>query len=95
MNLLKRPSAWIPLALTGGMLVIFYLYFAGVILPDPAGDEGTGAHLFQLWLVLEFFAVVFFAFKWIPLQPREAFIILGLQILLALVPLSIVYSLRL
>ena len=28
-------------------------------------DEGTAAHLFQIWLVLEVLMVAFFAMKWL------------------------------
>ena len=77
------------------MLGVFCLYLAGVIPSEPTGDEGTAAHLFQLWLVLEVFTVVFFALRWLAAKPREALMILGLQIALALIPLSIVFSLHL
>jgi hypothetical protein len=92
---LKRPSAWVPLALTVAMLGVLGLYFAGIIPPDPTGDEGTGAHLFQIWLVLEVFAIVLFGVKWLAAKPRETLMIVGLQVLLALIPLSIVFSLHL
>ncbi len=95
LSLIKKPSAWIPLALSAGILGVMCLYFAGVMAPEPVGDEGTGAHLFQIWLVLEPLAIAFFAFKWLDLKPREALIVLGLQIALALVPVAIVFSLNL
>lgn len=93
--LLKRPSAWIPLALTAVMLGVFGLYFAGIIPPDPTGDEGTAAHLFQIWIVLEAIGIVFFFFKYFLVKPHEALPVLALQIALACVPLTIVYSLHL
>ena len=95
LQVLKHPNAWVPFVLTAGIVGVIFLYLTGILPPDPAGDEGTGAHLFQLWLVLEFFAVIFFTIKWIPLKPKEALEILGLQILFAFVPLSIVFSLHL
>ncbi len=94
-GLLKYPSAWIPLALTVLTLGVFGLYFAGIIPPDPTGDEGTAAHLFQIWLVLEAIGIAFFFFKEVASKPREALPILGLQIASAFVPLAIVYSLHL
>ncbi len=93
--MLKHPSAWVPLALTAAILIMFGLYFARVIAPDPTGDEGTAAHLFQIWIVLEALTVGFFALKCLTAKPKEALTILGLQIVFALVPLSIVFSLRL
>lgn len=71
------------------------LAFSGVIPPDPTGDEGTVAHLFQIWIVVEAIAIGFFALKHAFVKPREALPILGLQIALAFVPLAIVYSLHL
>jgi hypothetical protein len=94
-TVLKHPSAWTPILLTIGMLGVFGLYFTGVMPPEPTGDEGTAAHLFQLWLLLELITVVFFALRLLAVKPREALMILGLQIVLALIPLSIVFSLHL
>ena len=84
LSLLKKPSAWIPLALP--------LFFVAVILvrlitlgpPGREQDEGTMAHLFQLWLLSEPFLLAFFALKWVPQRPKPALAILALQILAAL-----------
>ena len=54
-----------------------------------------GAHLFQLWLVLEPLMVGFFAVKWLPRAPKQALFILALQIVVALLPISVVFSLKL
>lgn len=75
--------------------ILSYLALQGVPAPEPDADEGTGAHLFQIWLVLEPFMLGFFAFKWLPREPKEALIILALQIVAALLPISIVFSLKL
>lgn len=93
--MLKYPSAWIPLVLTALILCVFALSFTGALPPDPTGDEGIAAHLFQMWLVLEVITIAFFALKWLAVKPKEALMILGLQIVLALIPLSIVFSLHL
>jgi hypothetical protein len=77
--ILKHPSAWIPLALTVIMLGVFYLALTGIIPPDPTGDEGTAAHLFQIWLLLEVVSIPFFAFKWLP-RSKDVLLILGLQL---------------
>ena len=95
MSLIKKPSAWVPLVLSLAMLGVFGLYVAGIIPPDPAGDEGTAAHLFQFWLVLEAFTVIFFAAKWLPESPKQAFPILLIQILAILALCSPVYLLQL
>jgi len=94
--MLKRPSAWVPIALSLGMLVFILTYLAlyGVSSPDPNADEGTSAHLFQLWLMLEVLLVAFFALTWLPRAPKQALLILALQIATALPPLTIVFFLE-
>ena len=94
LSILKKPSAWIPLVLTGIILGMMLLYFAKVIPPEPTGDEGIMAHSFQLWAVLEFISLLFFAFKWIPKQPKEAGKIIAIQIALAIIPFIIVWFLE-
>jgi hypothetical protein len=76
------------------MLGMMTLYFVHVIPPEPTGDEGIMAHSFQLWAVLEFFTVLFFAFKWLPREPHKAWKITALQIALAVVPVTIVWFLE-
>ncbi len=92
--LIRKPSALVPLALTAVMLGMMILYFVHVIPPEPTGDEGIMAHSFQLWAVLEFFAVMFFAFKWFPRESHEAWKITALQITLAIIPFAIVWFLE-
>jgi len=93
-SILKHPSAWLPIALSLVMLVyiIVYLSVFGIIYHK---DEGAPAHLFQIWLVLEIFLIAFFAIKWIARNPKQALIILALQIVCALMPMSIVFFLKL
>lgn len=93
--MVKHPSTWVPIILTVLILAVLVLYLMGVIPPDPTGDEGTGAHFFQIWIVLEAVSMGFFALKWLTVKPKEALMILGFQIVLALIPLSIVFSLHL
>ncbi len=94
-SLLKKPSAWVPMAIP----LAFFAYIVIVIsvfgIGERQEDEGTGAHLFQLWLVLEPLMLAFFAFKYIPLARKEALQILALQIATALLPISAVFSLGL
>ncbi len=95
MPLLKKPSAWIPITLSSAVLGIFL--FAIAIFGPPARepDEGAGAHLFQIWLVLELFSILFFAVKWLPKKPRQAFAILLVQIAAALAACAPVYIFKL
>ena len=95
-SLFKKPGAWVPLALSLAMLAFIIVYIAmfGVSAPNPDADEGTPAHIFQLWLVLEFFMVAFFAASWLPQEPKAALLVLALQIFLVLIPMAIVYYLE-
>ena len=52
--------------------------------PHREPDEGTAAHLFQIWLVLEALMVVFFAIKWLPQMPKQALLVLTVQVTAAL-----------
>jgi hypothetical protein len=78
--LLKRPSAVIPIALSLGVLVALLISFAFFGVPHREPDEGTAAHLFQIWLVLEVIGVAFFAIRYLPQKPKQAFLILALQV---------------
>lgn len=78
--LFKRPSAVIPLALSLGVLAALLISFALFGIPHREADEGAAAHLFQIWLVLEVIGVAFFAIKYLPQQPKQAVLILGLQV---------------
>ncbi len=82
--ILKHPSAWVPLAAS---LVVLILWAISIVVsgsPVRQPDEGAGAHLFQIWLVFEIFMVAFFAIKWLPKAPKQTFLILILQIVAAL-----------
>ncbi|OGG55803.1 hypothetical protein A3D71_00705 [Candidatus Kaiserbacteria bacterium RIFCSPHIGHO2_02_FULL_55_20] len=94
--LLKRPAAWIPIALSLGMLAFILIYIAtyGISPPTPDADEGTPAHLFQLWLVLEALMIVFFAIKWLSRNLKEALKVLALQIAAVLPPVATVLFLE-
>lgn len=96
-SLFKQPSAWIPLALSLIMLgyILSLLMLHGVPAPQPEVDEGVAAHLFQLWLVVEVPMILFFAFKWLPRAPKQALIILALQIIAVLVTCAPVFILKL
>ena len=84
-SIIKKPSAWLPIVLSllvlGTMLISIIIY--GPPVREP--DEGTGAHLFQIWLVLEVLMVGFFAINWLPRSPKPALLILAIQILAVLV----------
>ena len=80
----KHPSAWVPVALSLAVLATMVIAFTLSGPPVRQPDEGVAAHLFQIWLVLEVFMITFFAVKWLPRAPKQALIILAIQILAVL-----------
>ncbi len=83
-SLLKKPSAWIPIALSLSVLTVMIIFIALSGPPTRQADEGVGAHLFQIWLVLEVLMVGFFAIKWLPQRPTQTVLILLIQIVAVL-----------
>jgi len=83
-SLLKKPSAWIPILIP--LLFVAYIVIAIAFLGPPVreANEGVGAHLFQLWLLLESFMLGFFAVTWLPRAPKQALLILAMQVVVAL-----------
>ena len=81
LSLTKRPSAYLPVAmsLVALTLVLGYVAIYGFKSSQPQ-DEGAAAHLFQLLMVLQAPIVLFFALKWLPREPREALTVLALQL---------------
>jgi Flp pilus assembly protein TadB len=62
---------------------------------NQQADEGTAAHIFQLWLVIEVVAVAAFAVEWLPRRPRAALFVLIVQMLCALAACAPVFYFRL
>jgi hypothetical protein len=93
-SLFRQPSAFLPVALS---FMAFALVFAHVALFGIAHqtDEGTAAHLWQLLLVLQIPIMAFFLIKYVPHQPKQALLILALQITAALVACAPVFFLHL
>jgi len=77
-SLLKRPSAFLPIAmsLAALALVLGSIAIFGVV---HEADEGTAAHLFQLLMAGQVPIVAYFALKWLPRAPRPALRVLALQ----------------
>ena len=93
-SILRKPSAWIPIALSLGIIamLVFYLTRFGMVQNE---DEGMAAHLFQLWLVLEVMMIPYFAVRWLPRAPKDAALVLALQIALVLLAAAPVFYLQL
>ena len=91
---LKRPSAWIPIAMSLAILamVIANIGIFGVV---NGADEGAAAHIFQIWLVLEILMVAFFAIKWLPKRPKGTLFVLAIQIVAVLAACAPVFYFKL
>jgi hypothetical protein len=81
LSLTKRPSAYLPVAMSliALALVVGYVAIYGSQSNPKPHDEGAAAHLYQLLMVLQGPIVLFFALKWLPREPREALTVLVLQ----------------
>jgi cytochrome bd-type quinol oxidase subunit 2 len=78
-TLQKRPSAFLPLAMSAAALALvvgFLALFGGVRHPD----EGATARVFQLLLVAQVPIVGLVAVTWLPRAPRQALVVLALQL---------------
>jgi len=74
---IKRPSAWLPLAmsLAALALVLGHAAIFGIV---HEADEGAAAHVWQILMAAQLPIVAYFAFKWVPKQPRQSLQVLAL-----------------
>ena len=77
-RLFKRPTAFIPLAMSVAALTIVIVYVA-MFGTSRQEDEGTAAHLWQLLMGGQLPVIAFFAIRWLPVAPRQALMVLALQ----------------
>jgi hypothetical protein len=93
-TIVKRPSAFLPVAMSLAALVtlLVALGIDGVVRET---DEGAAAHIWQLLMGGQIPIVAYFAIKWLPQSPRQALYVLALQFGVALAALAPVYFLHL
>ena len=89
-TMLKRPSAFLPLAMSFGALATV-LIFVALHGTAPQPDEGTAAHIWQLLMAAQVPIVIFFAIKWVRQSPRHAVLILALQVAAGLAAMAPVF----
>jgi len=77
--LLKRPTALIPIAMSFTALATVIAY-ATMFGTARQADEGTAAHLWQILMAGQVPVVAFFALKWLPAEPKQALLVLALQV---------------
>jgi len=93
-ELLKKPSAFVPIAMSIAALamVLVYVSVHGVV-HEP--DENAAAHVWQILMGGQLPIIAFFAIKWMPESPRQALSVLALQAGAGLAALAPVYLLHL
>lgn len=89
-TVLKRPSAFLPLAMSVAALVLVLGHVA-VAGAARQADEGAAAHIFQLLIAGQVPLVAFFAIKWLPRAPRFSLPVLALQAIAVIAALAPVY----
>jgi hypothetical protein len=89
-SILKQPNVFISMVLSLLTLVIVLTHTA-VFRSIREADEGTAAHLWQLFMAAQVPVVAFFVAKWLPQTPRRALPILVLQAFAALAAFAPVF----
>jgi hypothetical protein len=92
-DLMKRPSAFLPVALSAAAFALVLVHVARFGIVRQA-DEGTAARIFQLLLVAQTPIMAFFAMKWLPRAPRQAVAVLAFQVAAALAAVALVLILE-
>jgi hypothetical protein len=87
---LRHWSAWLPIAIPVFLLALVFRYVAIHGLVGEA-DEGTEAHLFQLLVPIQLVAMVYFGVTWLPRTPRQATLLLAVQVAAVIAVLAAVY----
>ena len=88
MSLLKYPSAFLPLVMS--LVVVAVGLREAATIGVHQADEGIAAHLFQLLMPAQVPIVAYFAITWLPRAPRQAVVVLALQMGAALALLAAV-----
>ena len=93
-SILRHPSAFLPISmsLVALALVLGYVALFGVV---HEADEGAAAHIWQLLMVVQVPLMAFFAIKYVPQKPKQAVLVLALQIGAALAACAPVFFLKL
>ena len=78
-TLLKRPSAFVPVAMSLAALATVIGY-AAMFGTARQADEGAAAHTWQILMVGQLPIVAFFTFKWLPTAPKRGLVVLALQV---------------
>ncbi len=92
---IRRPSAFVPLLMSGAAMadVLCNVAIAGTgIQTGPAADENGAAHIFQMLMTAQAPFIVYGAVRWLPQDWRTGLLVMALQagaIALALTPVFV------
>lgn len=77
----RKPSAYVPLAMSACALVmvLYFLVAVGPASPDPPHDEGAPAHIFQLLIAGQLPFLGYFALRGLASDWRAAMSVMTLQ----------------
>ena len=93
-TMMKKPSAFLPVAMSFAALAVVGVHVA-IFGAAREADEGTAAHLWQLLMALQLPLLAFFAIKWLARSPKQALLVMALQAGAAVAALAPVYFLNL
>jgi hypothetical protein len=88
----KPLAARIPVGMSFAALAIVLVHLVAFGTARQT-DEGTEAHIFQLLIVGQVPILVFYAVKWLPLAPKAALLVIGIQVAAVVAALAPVYLL--
>lgn len=91
---IRQPSAFLPVAmsLVALALVLSHIALFGVV---HEADEGAAAHIWQILMAVQAPIIAFFAIKYLSQRPKQALLILALQIVAALAACAPVFFFKL
>ncbi len=91
----RKPSAWLPVLFSiAALAVVLTALAVNGGLPHQS-DEGTAAHLWQMFIFCDALAIGYFLLKWVAVAPRQALPVFGLQIAATLAAIAPVFFLHL
>lgn len=91
---LKRPSAFLPIAMSLAALAVV-LGRVAVFGAAPHTDEGTAAHLWQILVLAQLPVIAYSAIRWLPRGLSSTLPVFALQLVAILAAFAPVYFLHL
>ena len=89
---LRHPTAFVPLVMSLAALAIVITHIVTVGTARQP-DEGSDVHLWQLLMAGQLPLIAFFAVSFLPRNPRDAIVVLALQLLAAVAAAAPVFLL--